>query len=203
MKMLKKNEGFTLIELMIVVVIIGVLAAVAVPQFLKYQLKAKTSESTRMVGGIKTATESFFSKYKCQNAVVAGCYPQAQESGAFQPASKVAWVPSDGLQLIGFTASGTVYFSYSVNNYTIFNDTLDAAGASCGTATGTVDSTINIVNGEPVVIDGLTPAVAPANTIDWMARGDVDGDGLTACYIMGNRNNEFLNNPPDASDNVF
>jgi prepilin-type N-terminal cleavage/methylation domain-containing protein len=42
MKTFRNNKGFTLIELMIVVVIIGILAAIAIPNFLKVQNKAKT-----------------------------------------------------------------------------------------------------------------------------------------------------------------
>ncbi len=51
------QKGFTLIELMIVVAIIGILAAVAVPAYQNYTLKAKFSEVVIGTSGIKTAVE--------------------------------------------------------------------------------------------------------------------------------------------------
>lgn len=61
---MKRNEkGFTLIELMIVVAIIGILAAIAIPNFLNYQCKAKQSEAKANLGTIRSMQEAYFAEY--------------------------------------------------------------------------------------------------------------------------------------------
>jgi type IV pilus assembly protein PilA len=60
---LKRQDGFTLVELMVVVAIIGLLSAVAVPNFKKYQAKAKISEAKLQLAAVYTAESSFFSDY--------------------------------------------------------------------------------------------------------------------------------------------
>jgi type IV pilus assembly protein PilA len=59
----RKQHGFTLIELMIVVAIIGILAAIAIPNFLKFQCKSKQSEAKTNLSGIFTAEKAFFGEY--------------------------------------------------------------------------------------------------------------------------------------------
>lgn len=62
-KSLKRQDGFTLVELMVVVAIIGLLSAVAIPNFKKYQAKAKMSEAKLQLSALYTAEASFYSDY--------------------------------------------------------------------------------------------------------------------------------------------
>lgn len=61
MKLIKKNKaGFTLIELMIVVAIIGILAAIAIPNFVKFQARSKQSEVKANLKSLYTAEKSYY-----------------------------------------------------------------------------------------------------------------------------------------------
>ena len=64
MKMMarKAQQGFTLIELMIVVAIIGILAAIAVPAYQDYTIKAKVSEAGSMAAAARTALAVAFNE---------------------------------------------------------------------------------------------------------------------------------------------
>ncbi len=61
--MVKDQKGFTLVELMVVVAMIGLLSAVAVPNFKKYQAKSKIAEAKLQLSAIYTAETAFFSDY--------------------------------------------------------------------------------------------------------------------------------------------
>lgn len=101
-------HGFTLIELMIVIAIIGILAAIAIPNFVNYQLKAKSGEAKFNLGSIKTTSEAHRSEY--DSYLVCAANP-ASVPGE----TKNSWnIVNGDFKVIGYTPMGSVYFSYSV-----------------------------------------------------------------------------------------
>ena|SRR5690349_7977602 len=111
-KALKREAGFTLIELMIVVAIIGILAAIAIPNFMQYQAKSKQSEAKTNLGGIYVSEVAYFG-----------------EQNAFSPV----------FPTIGFVVASTGSQRY---NYTVNAGTNVLAGTSttCVTYTGSATS---------------------------------------------------------------
>ncbi|RKZ76306.1 MAG: prepilin-type cleavage/methylation domain-containing protein, partial [Candidatus Parabeggiatoa sp. nov. 1] len=60
MKRMKKTRGFTIIELMIVVGIIGVIASIAIPIYRDYMTRAKVAEAVNLLGGLKSPMLEYY-----------------------------------------------------------------------------------------------------------------------------------------------
>ena len=103
----KQNKGFSLIELMVVVAIIGILATVAVPNFMRFQSKAKQSNAKVELSAIYTAEQAFFTEHNSYHTYLSyigfvpdGCTGAAANGGC----------PAAGTRIYssGFAANGIV-----------------------------------------------------------------------------------------------
>ncbi len=92
---MKMQKGFTLIELMIVVAIIAILAAIAISQYQDYVIRSQVSEGSSLADGVKTAVGEFYNNYgRFPNATGAQNY----SLGLALPASIVgSYVASVGI----------------------------------------------------------------------------------------------------------
>jgi type IV pilus assembly protein PilA len=173
MRALHTNKGFTLIELMIVVAIIGILAAIAIPNFLKFQAKSRQAEAKTNLGGMFTAEESY----------------RAEFSGYSTDMIAIGWGPSGSPRyLYGFTTA----FPAGV-----FQDTLDSGVCAAG---GACVTTYMLSGAGAALVNGDLPATTADNTYYTAgAVGNVDNDTtndqwtMTATRVLFNFNNDVSN----------
>ena len=146
--MQKVQKGFTLIELMIVVAIIGILAAVALPAYQQYTLKAKFTEVVLATSTVKTAVELCMQD---QSGVAANCVGGSNgvpDNFAAASAASTKYLTSMSTA-VGGTAATIVI-------------TATAVGASGGTA-------VQGLNGQTYTLTGVY--TNPPGAVAWTVGG--------------------------------
>ena len=104
--MKKMQKGFTLIELMIVVAIIAILAAIAIPAYQDYLVRTQVSEGAVLADGAKTAIAEYYSN--------TGSFPGSNVSAGLAPAANIVgkYVTTVGTGATDGAAAGIIKVTY-------------------------------------------------------------------------------------------
>lgn len=115
MRMRSNSEaGFTLVELMIVVGIIGLLSAIAIPNFLSYQSRSRRSEAYVNLAAVARIQNTYYTERG--EYFEAGNWPDPGPYGGWS-ARKMAWdaASENAYAELGWRPEGQVYYSYDTN----------------------------------------------------------------------------------------
>jgi type IV pilus assembly protein PilA len=116
-----RHRGFTLIELMIVVGIIGLLASVAIPQFQRFQLRSKTAERALLMSAIERAVDDYYARESRYPTILSATTSQLNTSWnpslPAVPFKRPMPLTSADWNKLNLRIDGNVYYSYYATAY--------------------------------------------------------------------------------------
>ncbi|HAG90686.1 MAG TPA: pilus assembly protein PilA [Bdellovibrionales bacterium] len=185
----KSNQkGFSLIELMVVVGIIGILAAIAVPNFQKFQAKSRQSEAKANLGGLYTAQKAFYAEW----------------NRFFTDFRHIGFAPEGVLRYhVGFSAAGGAIPANS--GYTGPNCLNPAAACPAQMFNSAIYCPITAGLASTCTISpfavALSAGTVPANGQSFIAQasGNVDADATVDRWTIDQGKN-LINTSPDLVD---
>lgn len=174
----KMKKGFTLVELMIVVAIIGILAAIAIPNFIKFQARAKQSEAKTNLKGLFQAEKSYFAEHDTysEDFKAIGFIPERGNRYAYRLLdTPTSWQKRDAATL---NAADTNPNGIAVDNYKITGAVTNIAD-SLNSATFTIEGGATIPTTTPGVYTGSSGSFLAS------ASGTVDNDSNPDTWLIG------------------